>query len=244
MNIQYVKEHFPSWPQLIRDKAIAIYIYGSVARSDNDADSDCDILVCIDNCLDEEYCKLKSSVHYLQKDHKYEFAFYQISALEVMCRKGSYFLWHIKSEGVLLYQRNDSVQLLLDNLPPYHGTLADLCEYSEILDDIKLSIEEDQTAFKYDLSVLATLARNICIASCYLIGQMDFGRITPVSKCMQFWKDDFPFSLSEYTELYVYRFANARSRPQSTCLPSKNYMLSWYKRIDVLLNLALSLCRS
>lgn len=243
MNTQYVQKHFLRWPQLIKEKALAIYVYGSVARNDNDENSDCDILVCVDDCSEAEYSQLKSSVQYVEKHYKYEFAFYQISTLKAMWQKGSYFLWHIKTEGILLYQKDNSVQLLLENLPQYQGTFDDLCEYSEILDDIRGSIEEDNVTFEYDLSILATLARNICIATCYMIGQMDFGRIGPVVKCTQLWKEDFPFSLSEYMELYEYRLVIARGKYVNTCPPTKAYMVFWYEKISYLLDLAFSLCQ-
>lgn len=243
MNIQEVKKHFISWPKLIKEKAISIYIYGSVARNDNDAESDCDILVCIDDCSNEEYHQLKAAVQELQEVYKYEFSFYQLSVLQAMCQKGSYFLWHIKTEGVLLYQRDSSIEALLNNLCTYTGTLNDLLEYSEILNDIKISIEEDELTFEYDLSVLATLARNICIASCFLIGQMDFGRTTPITKCIHYWKSDFPFSLDEYTNLYKYRIFNTRRISPQIYPPTKEYILHWHKKISILLSLALSLCQ-
>lgn len=243
MNIQEVKTHFITWPKLIREKAISIYIYGSVARNDNDADSDCDILVCIDDCSIKEYHQLKSAVQELQEVYKYEFSFYQFSTLQAMSQKGSYFLWHVKTEGILLYQRDSSIEALLNNLNPYTGTLNDLLEYTEILNDIKTSLEEDNLTFEYDLSVLATLARNICIASCYLIGQIDFGRTTPVTKCMHYWKSDFPFSLDEYIQLYKYRLLYTRKSSSEKSIPTRNYILHWHQKISLLLSLALSLCQ-
>ena len=223
-------------------KAIAIYVYGSVARSDSDKDSDCDLLVCIDDCSEAEFLLLKSSVSSLEKDSDFEFAFYRMSTLKEMQKKGSYFLWHIKQEGVLLYEQNSTFRNLLLQLPSYTGTKSDFLEYNEILNDISESILQDNTTIEYDLSVLAVLARNICIGCCYLLRNMDFGRKSPVIKCINFWGTKFPFSLSEYEELYDFRLAITRGKEINKDLVTEEYIACWLKKIHSTLSLALSLC--
>lgn len=243
MTLSFIKEQLMQWPPLVLEKALAIYIYGSVARGDGDADSDCDILVCLEDCTVEELTALKAVVQELQEQWGYEFAFYSRSVLEAMQQKGSYFLWHIKMEGILLYQTNDFMAQLLDTLPPYRGTAEDFAEYAEILSDVCSSITEDPSASCYDLAVLATLARNICIASCYLLGIMDFGRTGPVLKCMQYWGVHFPFTMDEYKELYAYRLADTRGKPLNKPFPTSAFMIQWYKRVYTLLALALTLIK-
>ena len=243
MTTDYLKEHLFDLPETLLNKAIAIYVYGSVARNDSDNDSDCDLLVCIDDCSEAEFLSLKRSVSSWERDYNCEFAFYQMSTLIAMHKKGSYFLWHIKQEGILLYQRNTDFHVLLSSLPPYSNTKADLLEYSEIIDDISTSILQDCTTIEYDLSVLAVLARNICISCCYLFGNMDFGRKTPIIKCIDYWGTKFPFTLSEYNELYDFRFAMTRGKYPNTKLISKAYIKSWLSKVRDALSLAFSLVR-
>ena len=242
MTIKHLKEHLFEFPEIILKKAIAIYVYGSVARSDSDKDSDCDLLVCIDDCSEAEFLLLKSSVSSLEKDSDFEFAFYRMSTLKEMQKKGSYFLWHIKQEGVLLYEQNSTFRNLLLQLPSYTGTKSDFLEYNEILNDISESILQDNTTIEYDLSVLAVLARNICIGCCYLLRNMDFGRKSPVIKCINFWGTKFPFSLSEYEELYDFRLAITRGKEINKDLVTEEYIACWLKKIHSTLSLALSLC--
>ena len=242
MTIKHLKEHLFEFPEIILKKAIAIYVYGSVARSDSDKDSDCDLLVCIDDCSEAEFLLLKSSVSSLEKDSDFEFAFYRMSTLKEMQKKGSYFLWHIKQEGVLLYEQNSTFRNLLLQLPSYTGTKSDFLEYNEILNDISESILQDNTTIEYDLSVLAVLARNICIGCCYLLRNMDFGRKSPVIKCIKFWGTKFPFSLSEYEELYDFRLAITRGKEINKDLVTEEYIACWLKKIHSTLSLALSLC--
>lgn len=243
MTIDYLKEHLLDFPEIVLKKAIAIYIYGSVARSDSDCESDCDLLVCIDDCSEAEFLSLKNSVSRWELDYNCEFAFYQMSTLMAMQKKGSYFLWHIKQEGILLYEQNSDFRSLLLELPPYTSTKSDFLEYNEILNDIGKSILQDSTTIEYDLSVLAVLARNICIGCCYLFGDMDFGRKTPVIKCINFWGVKFPFSLPEYEELYDFRFAVTRGKQINRNLVSEEYIECWLSRIRSTLSLALSLVR-
>ena len=163
-----------------------------------------------------------------------------MSTLVRMQKKGSYFLWHIKQEGILLYQRNSDFYNLLLELPQYTSTKSDFLEYNEILDDISKSILQDNTTIEYDLSVLAVLARNICIGCCYLFGEMDFGRKTPIIKCINFWGEKFPFSLPEYEELYGFRFAVTRGKQIKNNLVSEEYLQCWLRKIQLTLSLALS----
>lgn len=242
MTIKYLKEHLLEFPEIILKKAIAIYVYGSVARNDSDNDSDCDLLVCVDDCSEAEFLLLKSSVSSWEKNFNCEFAFYRMSTLKEMQKKGSYFLWHIKQEGVLLYEQSFAFQELLFQLPSYTGTKSDFLEYSEILDDINKSVLQDNTTIEYDLSVLAVLARNICIGCCYLLGNMDFGRKSPVIKCINFWGAKFPFSLSEYEKLYDFRLAITRGKEINKDLVTEEYIACWLKKIHSTLSLALSLC--
>lgn len=219
---------------------IAVYLYGSTARNEADDNSDCDILICVKDCSDEDYFKLKDCIEQINKDKNYEFSIYQLSTLYSMWQKGSYFLWHIKKEGKILYCKSNEVSELLDTLPRYKNTYEDFKEYRQILDDIKIAISEDCT-WIYELSLLATLARNICIGICYLINEMDFGRITPIVKSQKFFGDKFPFSVDEYKCLYMFRLNMARKVPLKNVDINKTYINDWCCKIQKLLNLSMTI---
>ena len=57
-------------PKFIRKNIIAAYIYGSVARGENDINSDCDILICVNNCDIYEYDLIKSEFFKKSKSKK------------------------------------------------------------------------------------------------------------------------------------------------------------------------------
>ena len=79
--------------KLKQDKNISeIYLFGSVARGDEDRYSDVDILIVIDDCLDDEYVKLKDKyANYLNVPVSW-ISMYRISKIMTMYKMGSYFL--------------------------------------------------------------------------------------------------------------------------------------------------------
>ena len=241
MDINNLKQIICGMPACVIKNVIAVYIYGSIARGDHDLNSDCDVLICVNNCDIQEYNLLKTE--FLKKSivENFEFSFYQLNILEEMQKKGSYFLWHIKKEGILVYRASNIFDSILEKLPPYTGTFDDLCEYKDILKDVKESIELDEVTIIYELSVLATLARNTCIACCYIIGVMDFGRNSPIIKASAYLGEDFPFTLNEYINLYDYRLHVVRNKRIEKDEQLVIFVQNWVNKIDKLLNLVLKL---
>jgi predicted nucleotidyltransferase len=240
MEIEKIRRIMMELPKLVIEHAISIYLYGSTARGSTDEKSDCDIFVAINDCSDENYLLLLKSIENWHPEYKFEFAFYQMSTIKQMCEKGSYFLWHIKSEGKELYHSDYTFNELLKTLKPYNSTRNDFMEYSEILDDIAESLSIDETTIEYELAILATLVRNTCIGACYLMNILDFGRNTPILTCMEYWKDKFPFTFEEYSVLYEYRiYATRGARMYRQA--SLEYAKSWISKTRALLGLAYTL---
>ena len=72
-----------------------IYLFGSVARGDEDEYSDIDILIVIDDCTDYEYIDWKNIFsNYLDIPVSW-ISLYRHSKILRMYESGSYFLWHI-----------------------------------------------------------------------------------------------------------------------------------------------------
>lgn len=243
MTIDQLKKHVFDFPDVILKNANSIYVYGSVARNDADEDSDCDVFICTNYHSHQEYLFLKKAVSFWESEYGCEFSLYQMDTLQKMWENGSYFLWHIKKEGILLYQQNSEFQNLLNSLPSYRDTKKDFEEYAEILKDIEQSVAYDNTTLVYELSVLAILARNICIGCCYLLGNMDFGRKTPIIKCNDFFGEGFPFSISEYNKLYQFRLASSRGKKIDQCNVSPSYVRLWIDKMNITLHLASTLVR-
>lgn len=222
--------------KLKQDKNISeIYLFGSVARGDEDRYSDVDILIVIDDCLDDEYVKLKDKyANYLNVPVSW-ISMYRISKIMTMYKMGSYFLWHIKKEGKILYSRNNELQSLLLTLPQYNGFKNDLQEYSQILYDIELELENEYLSADYELAVLASLVRNTCITIAYLNNRLDFGRNSAPMYCFDKYKMNI--SLKEYEALYQYRLYHTGKIKKVVKAETKQ-LKKWIKIEKTLLEIA------
>ena len=180
-----------------------VYLFGSVARGDYDIYSDIDILIVVDDCSEEEYIKWKDCFAELLNMPVSWISLYRISKILKMYNIGSYFLWHIKKEGKMIFSRENELASLLDTLPPYMKVHDDLQEYTEILKDIISELDNTYISIDYELAVMASLVRNTCIAIAYMNDNMDFGRNSVVMYC--FDKYGIKVDLQEYKNLYQYR---------------------------------------
>ncbi len=182
-----------------------IYLFGSVARGEDDQFSDVDILIIVQDCTEEEYIELKDYYAKILDIPVEWISLYRISKVEKMYNRGSYFLWHIKKEGIKLYSKTDWLEILLKTLPQYKDMEKDLQEYCDILKDIDLELQNEYIDSNYELSVLASLVRNTCIVLSYMNNRFDFGRESVIITCKDIYKKQILFSLDEYIELYKYR---------------------------------------
>ena len=180
-----------------------IYLFGSVARGDQDEQSDVDILIVIDNCSEDDYIKYKKEYASILQIPVSWISLYREKKILKMHEKGSYFLWHLKQEGKVLYSRENELDKLFATLPRYRGMKEDIKEYRQILDDVNEELHNVYLCIEYELSVLASLVRNTCIMLSYLNNRFDFSRNQVVKYCIDTYKIDV--SLEEYRALYQYR---------------------------------------
>ena len=180
-----------------------VYLFGSFARGDYDQNSDIDILIVIDDCSEMEYVKVKESFAKILNVPSSWISLYRIPKILMMHDNGSYFLWHIKTEGKMIFSRENQLACLLRTLPQYNNVCRDLKEYNEILQDVIDETGNKNIYIEYELSVVASLVRNTCIAIAYMNGNMDFGRNSAVMYCFE--KYGISIELQEYEALYKYR---------------------------------------
>lgn len=180
-----------------------IYLFGSVARGDQDEQSDVDILIVIDNCSEDDYIRYKKNYASILQIPISWISLYREKKILKMHERGSYFLWHLKQEGKMLYSKENELKKLFTTLPRYRGMKKDIEEYQQILDDVKEESYNEYLCIEYELSVLASLVRNTCIMLSYLNNRFDFSRNLVVEYCIDKYKIDI--SLEEYKVLYQYR---------------------------------------
>lgn len=212
-----------------------IYLFGSVARGEQDQYSDIDILIVIYDCEENEYLDLKKKYAEILEIPSSWISMYRSNKIEEMFNVGSYFLWHIKLEGVLLYSKDSYLESLLKELPLYKNINKDINEYSAILSDIMNELDSSLLSIDYELAVLASLVRNTCIAISYMDGNMNFSRTSVVMEC--FSKYNIEATYKEYTSLYKYRLYQTE-KVNHVCKGDINVLKKWIEVETQLLQIA------
>jgi predicted nucleotidyltransferase len=226
--------------QIENNNIEAICIFGSLARGENDELSDIDILILIDGINDQDTMDIKLSLSNQMGIPIDWLSVYRITTFEHMADKGSYFLWHLKLEGKVIYSRTDQLYKILDSLKEYTNIKNDLDEYAIICKDILDSVKSGNLTIDYELSLLASLVRNTCIAIAYMSKKYLFGRISPVEYCLKELGQPNIFELDEYMNLYNYRIKYIR--PNSIKKESSGdleLVRFWIEKVQILLNYAI-----
>jgi Nucleotidyltransferase domain len=104
--------------------ALALMLYGSIARGDSNTDSDIDVLVLVPERPGSVVLGALSIVRYLP------------TQIEAMVSARGLFAWHLKTEGVYLEDDHDRLRSLLDahRGPDPHATLVRVRELTPVLD--------------------------------------------------------------------------------------------------------------
>lgn len=220
----------------------AICLFGSCAREDSDQFSDIDIFIIISDCTEEIFLTKKKVLSEQLGIPADWISMYRKDSIMTMHAYGSYFLWHLKTEGKLLYSRSGLLERLLETLPTYIKAREDLLDYLIICSDIRKSIDSgDESTFHYELAVLASLIRNTCITISYMYGKFAFGRIEPIEVCRKIIGNKFPFDLDNYSKLYQYRIAYIRSEQKLVLTqPTIQEITTWIIRAEFLIKFGLA----
>jgi predicted nucleotidyltransferase len=183
----------------------SIALYGSCARGECDTNSDIDILIIIDDSSSDQYNEIKEKISKEMQIPVKWISLYTKHAILNMKKYSSYFLWHLKLEAIIFYSKSNLLEDVLQNLKEYTKMDSDLQQYLVIYKDIESSIHTNNKTYQYELSLLASLIRNTCMAFCYKNKILNFGRIEPVIITKQKLNKIIDFTIDEYNELYEFR---------------------------------------
>jgi hypothetical protein len=181
-----------------------VWLYGSVARKDHDAQSDLDVLVVGD--YDGNVRSLTSDLP--QSEHL-SVRRYGWDSIRTMAEYGSLFLLHLKREGIRLDdQGQSSLSGLLDRLPTYQRAGRDIVGFLTALDDVDDSLSDDGDP-AFELAVIATVIRHSSILACYKLGAPTFGRSAAIRRAFE--SLGLGSRASEAIGLYSFRLAQSRA---------------------------------
>lgn len=171
---------------------LAVILFGSTARKDGDAYSDKDVFVLCNDIQLNELLRLKNDFISQRINQKEGICCYRYKDVVLMAKNGSLFLWHLKLQGNIIFSKGEVIEKIFKLLKPYQNYKNDLDYYEILLNDVKESFTRWKELTEFDLSLLFTIARNICILLCYKRDIPKFGRSNPYLFARSLFGENFP----------------------------------------------------
>ncbi|MDO8259877.1 MAG: nucleotidyltransferase domain-containing protein [Candidatus Magasanikbacteria bacterium] len=209
---------------------LAVILFGSFARGDNDPESDYDLCV-----LTQERQSHELNVEQLNEiitdDRLLENnpVFYPASAVASMLKHGSLFLWHLKQEGKVLYGE-EYFSSKIKELSLFIHHHEDIAYHKELFCDLVSSWEYLSLPNELDLSILFTIARNTCMILAHKFGKPSFGRLSSFVAAKSFFSD-LPINFEAYQCLSTWKIIYERDMTRKLNLPTA---IEFKKIIDII----------
>lgn len=183
---------------------IGVMLFGSSARGDSDEHSDKDIFVL---CKNVEYAELLDTKRIVETSlqNSASACTYRLADAMKMASQGSLFMWHLKLQGKTVFSKGRAIERVLEAIVPYGGFQQDLELYGTLLDDVKTCYSRNGYLNEFDLSLLFTIVRNICIVLCYREGQPKFGRSNAYLAARRLFPKTLPLSANVYPMLCAHK---------------------------------------
>jgi hypothetical protein len=152
-----------------------LWLYGSLARGDDNHLSDIDILA-----TGNDQPAVPNNL--MSDGRRVAVSRYRWAELKRMSSYGSLFLVHIRREGKWLcgdFRADSKMRTMLSGMPPYQLAARDVAQMSTALADVNESLGCDPELM-YEISVLSKIARHTAILAAYILGTPAFDRLTPL----------------------------------------------------------------
>lgn len=208
---------------------LAVVLFGSSARGDNDLHSDKDIFIMCRDIPRQKLIAFKSIHIYngLEKDGN--ICVYRSKDILKMAGKGSLFLWHLKLEGKLIFSKDGIFEDIISELKEYEDYKESFQIYLKILEDIKGYHYKHRHLSEFDLAILFTLSRNTCMQLCVKNGIPKFGRKDVYTTAAKIYGSDLPITEKLYDYLFGWKRWYERGVRQSR---SEMNVYKWCKVIE------------
>lgn len=207
---------------------LAVTLFGSKARNDNDIYSDTDIFVLTENSADIE--EISNSIKLIIKEANV--SLYTIEIFEKMLQDGAMFLWHLKIEGKQIYNKYEID--LFKGLKPFNKFKDNFDLYRELFIEAKKSIFTNKIN-GYDLSMLFFVCRNVSLLTCFKINKPNFGRYSAYQDVITYLEFS-PLDWSNYLLLADWRLDYTRGINKDLEYPSIKKMNRILLEVENLLN--------
>src|SRR5262249_20411696 len=172
----------------------AVVLFGSSSRGDADHRSDIDLAVFAHAALSADLMHVKNSLRLSAGSQlPISLSVYSVATAEQMANDGSLFLWHLKHESTLLFQRNSWYAVLLEHLVPYSAVKAarDLETFERTIQDIRLSLAHADSPLLFETSTMHSVLRSLGMITSMVDGNPTFRRNEPIRYLKRFVGERF-----------------------------------------------------
>jgi hypothetical protein len=137
-----------------------------------------------------------------------------------MMLRGSLFLWHLRLEGKVLYDKDQFLERLLDNLPEFSAYHESLSSYRSMWQGVSEACSSLGYLTEFDCHVLHGIVRDCCILLCYSLGCPSFGRSSAYEKAVA-QVESFPVDPIAFGRLTAFHLNYLRNVGPEFPLPYK-----------------------
>lgn len=204
------------WPaNLIEPPLEAVILFGSKSRGDADAASDTDLAIFAEASSPASLISIKRRFSDSISNEDTNFAIYSLTTAERMATDGSLFLWHIKLEGRILFQRSCWLIRLLDCLAPYGNGKADrdIRTFEAVLSDVTDNLSKTESTLLFEAATLFSVLRSLGMIATALVGSPCFGRLDPIFRTRELMGDSFRLTDHDVMRLVAAKLIYSGKRP-------------------------------
>jgi hypothetical protein len=161
-------------------KLLAIYVFGSVARAQGDAQSDLDVLAIVaDGCGKVDEGDVLAHIPQQMRNFDPSISWYGLARIAEMFGNGDLFAWHLHHEALPIFDP-ESILLGLGKPAPYSTGFEDVAFFEALLCSIPHNLETMPANAVYELGLVYVCLRNIGMAaSGKIAGKPNFSRYSP-----------------------------------------------------------------
>jgi hypothetical protein len=162
-----------------------------------------------------------------------ELTTYSVNVVREMSRRGSLFLWHLKREGRILFDRDNFLAGELSTLQRYESALQDLAVLQRVHAYLRAFAATSELC-EYDLHILFMLCRNALMLLTAIAGPAAFGRIEVFDVAVKI-SGVLPLPRTTYLELSRWHLHYLRNAPRPGTLPDEDAIRTYLGHVEALL---------
>ncbi|PDT46006.1 nucleotidyltransferase domain-containing protein [Sinorhizobium fredii] len=207
-----------------------VSLFGSTSRSDNDSNSDLDVLVVVANGTGKTPPDAVSETIKHQFGKPPSLSWYGLRKIKALFAGGDLFAWHLHLESQLIGGHNLSQ---IAGIPAdYTSALSDINDLRKVALSVEKTISSCPENAVFEMGILYVCARNIAMsASWRLSPRPSFGRYSPFDLPLSFSIDRKTYEMMIQSRMASQRGTAPPEVSADQVLETQQRLLVWSQRV-------------